>query len=72
MSKTIQALLSGRKWIAHIDDERSSGNSILVTLSNGWFFADEPDCGVRGYETFAELRSDTKRANVVFRSYEVR
>ena len=41
MSKTLENLLDLRRWIAHIDDERELGNSIIVTLAKGWEFADE-------------------------------
>ena len=41
MSKTIKKLLDSRSWIAHIDDERNLGNSIIVTLRDGWNFIDE-------------------------------
>ena len=43
MSKTFNNLLIARPWIKFIDDERSEGNSIIVTLTENWYFADEPD-----------------------------
>ena len=64
MSKTIDTLLATRRWIAHIDDERAEGNSIIVTLEKGWDFEDEKGCGVRGFDTIAEARSNTTRACV--------
>lgn len=64
MSKTIDHLLATRRWIAHIDDERDIGNSIIVTLQEGWDFEDEKGCGVRGFDTLAEVRSLTTRACV--------
>jgi hypothetical protein len=67
MSKTLDNLPLIRSWIAYIDDERELGNSIIVTLSEGWFFADEPDCGVRGFDTVGEVRQQTARNAVVFR-----
>ena len=51
--------------IAHIDDETELGHGYIVTLANGCTFKDEPDCGVRSYDTLAELRADTKRANIL-------
>lgn len=64
MSKTVDYLLATRRWIAHIDDERSQGNSIIVTLEKGWDFEDEKGCGVRGFDTLGEVRSLTTRACV--------
>ena len=56
----------GRPWIAHIDDERSEGNSIIVTLKKGWFFADETDCGVRGFDTVSDLKKGIRKTDVIF------
>jgi hypothetical protein len=64
MSRTIDTLLATRRWIAHIDDERAEGNSIIVTLEKGWDFEDEKGCGVRGFDTLADVRSLTTRACV--------
>lgn len=64
MSKTIDYLLATRRWIAHIDDERADGNSIIVTLERGWDFEDEKGCGVRGFDTLAEIKVQTTRASV--------
>ena len=63
MTKTLQVLLS-RPWIAYIDDERNEGNSIIVTLADGWFFKDEPNCGVRGFDTVSEVKSGTIKSAV--------
>jgi hypothetical protein len=64
MNKTIQSLINSRPWIAHIDDERDIGNSIIVTLADGWHFIDGDREGVRGFDSFAEVKTDTKRSNV--------
>lgn len=64
MSKTFENLLATRRWVAFIDDERGDGNSIIVTLAKGWDFADEPGCGVRGFDTVAEVRAGTTKASV--------
>jgi len=64
MSKTIETLLDTRRWIANIDDERGDGSGIIVTLKRGWDFEDEQGCGVRGFNTLAEVRSGTTRACV--------
>ncbi len=45
MSKTLEQI---RKlpWVAHVDDERDSGSSIIVTLHDGYEFAGNEGCGV--------------------------
>lgn len=65
MSKILDQLQADRLWIAHIDDERSDGNSIIVTLEPGWYFIDEKTCGVRGFDTVAEVRSGTSANKVI-------
>ncbi|CAB5219219.1 hypothetical protein UFOVP229_42 [uncultured Caudovirales phage] len=52
-----------RPWIAHVDDEREIGNSVIVTLQAGWFFKGTRE-GVRGYDTMREAKADTTKANV--------
>lgn len=61
---TITKLKASRPWIAHVDDERSEGNSIIVTLSRNWFFVDEKNCGVRGFDTMQEVKEGTKKTCV--------
>lgn len=65
MSKTFQKILDSRLWVAHIDDERNQGNSIIVTLDNDYVFADERDCGVRGFDTVKEVEQGTRFANII-------
>lgn len=67
MSKTFEKILATRPWVAHIDDERGEGNSIIVTLDEDWVWDDEKDCGVRGFETVKEVEQGTRR-NCVFRT----
>jgi hypothetical protein len=55
------------KRVAHIDDEREIGNSIIVTLNKHYFFADEPNCGVRGFDTLKELKDGIKVKNIIFK-----
>jgi hypothetical protein len=62
--KTLDKLLSTRPWIAFIDDERGDGNSIIVTLSKEYKFADEFDCGVRGFDSIKECERDTRKNNI--------
>lgn len=68
MSKILNQLQADRLWIAHIDDERAEGNSIIVTLEKGWYFIDEKNCGVRGFDTVAEVRSGTASGKVIYLS----
>ena len=65
MSKTIDKLLATRLWVAHIDDERNQGNSIIVTLDNDYVFIDERNCGVRGFDTIKEVEQGTRFANII-------
>lgn len=65
MSKTTTSLLATRSWIVHIDDERSSGNSIIATLASDYDFADNPGCGVKGFDTRAEVKAGTRKSEVV-------
>jgi hypothetical protein len=65
MSKTLNSILANCDWVAYIDDERNDGNSIIVTLEAGWFFADEPNCGIRGFDTVAEVQAATRQSKVV-------
>ena len=65
MTKTIDRLLASRRWIAHIDDERGDGGSIIVTLKKGWDFADDLGCGVKGCDTVKEVQMYTHKNNVV-------
>jgi hypothetical protein len=53
------------KWVAHIDDETNLDHGYIVTLANGCTFKDEQDCGVRGFDTMAELKQAIKRDNII-------
>lgn len=65
---TINNLLNVHgKRVRYIDDERAEGNSIIVTLAKNWYWADEPNCGVRGFDTIKELKEGLKSANMVYR-----
>lgn len=55
------------KRVAHIDDERDLDNGIIVTLQDHYYWADEPDCGVRGFDTLKDLKEGIKAKNIVFR-----
>lgn len=67
MSKTLLNILATRPWVAHIDDERDDGNSIIVTLDQDWVWDDEKDCGVRGFDTISQVVKGTRR-DCVFRT----
>jgi hypothetical protein len=53
-----------RSWIAYVDDERDLDHGIIVTLKDGWCFTDDPNCGVRGFDTLAEAKAGTARSQV--------
>lgn len=65
MSKTLDHIKNTRPWVAHIDDERGDGSSIIVTLAEGYDFADDPGCGVKGFDTVVEVRDGTRKDDVV-------
>ena len=67
MIKTLKVLKQSRTWIAHIDDERGDGSSIIVTLAKNFDFADDPGCGVKGFDTVTEVRAGTREVDVVQR-----
>lgn len=59
MSKTLDNIRR-LPHVAHVDDEREIGNSIIVTLTAGYeFCSEERGCGVKGFDTVAEARSGT-------------
>ena len=45
-----------RDRVAHWDDERSLGNSLIVSLKPGWQWPDEEGVHVRGFDTVKEAR----------------
>jgi hypothetical protein len=53
------------KRIKHWDDERADGNSLIVTLQEGWAFYPSPDEAsaehVRGFDTVAEAMARVRR-----------
>jgi hypothetical protein len=66
--KTIQRLKQFHSArVRHIDDERAEGNSIIVTLQKDYYWADEPDCGVRGFDTLKELKEGIRSKYIVYR-----
>lgn len=52
-------------YVSHIDNETELDHGYIVTLAHGYTFKDEPDCGVRGFDTMRELRDAIKRDNVI-------
>jgi hypothetical protein len=55
---------ANRNWIAFVDDERDLDQGIIVTLKNGWYFKDDPSCGVRGFDTIKEAKEGTLKSEV--------
>ena len=64
MSATLNKILATRPWVRFIDDERGDGNSIIVTLADEYNFADNPGCGVAGYDTVKEVEIATRKDNI--------
>lgn len=50
------------KKVEHWDDERSIGNSLIVTLAKGWAFDPRAGEHVRGFDTTKEARAAVKAA----------
>lgn len=63
MSKTLEKI-ENLPWVWFVDDERGDGNSIIITLKNGWYFVDDPGCGVRGFDTVQEALVGTRKSSV--------
>lgn len=53
------------KHVAHIDNETALDHGYIVTLASGCTFKDEPDCGVRAFDTMAELKQAIKASNII-------
>lgn len=51
--------------VAHLDDETGLGHGYIVTLAVGCTFKDEPDCGVRAFDTLAEVKQAVKASNIL-------
>ncbi|MBB5546677.1 hypothetical protein [Paraburkholderia fungorum] len=64
MSKTLDRVRA-RPHVMHVDDERGDGNPIMIVLRDGFDFADDPGCGVRGVDTVAQAESVTRASNVI-------
>ena len=54
-------------YVSHVDDETELDHGFIVTLKTNYFFADEPDCGVRAFDTIAELKQSIKKENIIFK-----
>jgi hypothetical protein len=63
MSKTLDRIAK-LAHIAHVDDERGEGNGIIVTLKAEWDYIVDPGCGVRGFDTVAEVLNNTRKKDV--------
>jgi len=52
------------KKIMHLDDERSIGNEVIVTLNYGWRFDSDPlvPTHVMGFDTITEAKRAAKYA----------
>lgn len=50
------------KKVMFFDDERSIGNSIIVTLNYGWCFDESGPEHVQGFDTIAEAKQAIRYA----------
>lgn len=64
MSKTLDAIRQ-LSWVAHVDDEREDGSSIIVTLREGFEFSGNSGCGVQGFDTIEATRAGTVKSAVL-------
>lgn len=48
------ARLAGHARVEHVDDERSLGNGVLITLRQGWAWDPMQDNRVRGFNTASD------------------
>lgn len=47
--------------VEHWDDERSQGNSLIVSLKDGWYWkAEDVGVHVRGFDTVKEVIADLR------------
>lgn len=65
--KTLEAIRA-QPHVMHVDDEREIGNSIIVTLKDGWFFSNDPGCGVQGFDTVSAAKLGTAKKAVVYKA----
>lgn len=65
MYKALDTIKARRPWVRHIADERDDGNSIIVTLADGYDFAEDPGCGVKGFDTVSDFKAGTTKASVI-------
>ncbi len=64
MSKILKAI-KALPHVMYVDDERRVGNAIIVTLEEGYCFANDPCCGVQGFDTVADARKGVSKNAVI-------
>ena len=64
MTTKIQQIIQSRPWIAFVDDERDLDHGFIVTLEDGYFFKADHGCGVCGFDSWSEVKDQTKKSNV--------
>jgi hypothetical protein len=52
------------KYIERWDDERNSGNGIIITLNYGYSFEYAEHCGVMGFDTVTEAKQRSRRKEI--------
>ena len=61
----LSSLPAIRNWVAFVDDERSIGNGIVVTLAHNYTYVVDSGCATRGFDSLAEAMRGTDRSCVV-------
>jgi hypothetical protein len=52
-------------YVEYVDDERNTGNGIIVTLTQDWRWMADQDSTVRGFDTLEEAVDETARFYIV-------
>lgn len=69
--RTIERI-KGLPYVAHVDDEREHGNGLVVSLMEGWFFTDNPDCSIRTFKSVTEMAAFCRKTNVFYSEIDIR
>jgi len=64
--------IKAREHVQFYDDERAEGNSLIITLKDGYYFKNEPDCGVQGFDNVKDAEVGTRESAVFFKKEQKR
>ena len=54
-------ITEARRWVRSVDPD---DDGPVVTLHDGWYFHDDPGCGVKGFDSYRDAWRNTLRADV--------